>query len=424
MKKWFLLVLLLLLPVTGVIAQENEVVVLPTVAPVTQVDASPKADYSSNAQAGYYASMSVEGENYQAPRMTVEENARAKELLTAYKAGERPAHGVLNEMDNAVVGVYTLNPEDYECETLYVLLPVNPLTDEQILEVIDAFAKCGQTFDPDALSYKNCMRGGGIESSRFLQEEERDRFNILRDLYIRQGFTSDVVYTPLVSDDGLGAATLDADSYCGLECFHFFPARSMTDDELLRYVIYNEDGDPTEYGNYVAYEKQLRLELARLVGAPMVMTRQDENMGVMGDFNISYDDEKVYSASFLSADGTNYWGSLDIDTNKALSINVSHNNDLKYSDLHLNPFDEKWLTIAKEAVLEARGDSVAILAALSSGEVWLSEVGFGVLVNVTMVDGSYYGIQIVYQNESIYGGLTYESHAPNLERMYPDELFN
>jgi hypothetical protein len=424
MKKWFLMLLVLALPVTGAAAQENEVVVLPTVAPITQVAVSQTTDYSSDSLAEYYASMSVEGEDYQAPRMTAEENSRAKELLTAYAAGARPAHGVLNKLDNVVVGVYTLNPEDYGGETLYVLLPVNPLTDEEILEVIDAFAQCGQTFDPDALSYKNCMRGGGIEASRFLQEEERDRFNVLRDLYIRQGFTSEAVYTPLVADDGLGAATLDADAYCGLDCFHFFPARSMTDDELLRYVIYNESGDPTEYGNYATYEKQLRLELARLVGAPVVMTRQDENMGVMGDFNVNYDDEKVYSASFLSADDTNYWGCLDVDTKKALSINVWHESDLKYSDLHLNPFDEKWLTIAKEAVLEARGDDIAILTVQSSGESWLSEAGFGVIVNVTMEDGSYYGLQIAYQDESVYGGLTYNSHAPNLERMYPDGLFN
>jgi hypothetical protein len=424
MKKWFLLLLLLLLPVTGAAAQENEVVALPTVAPVTQVDVSQKADYSSDSLAEYYASMAVEGEDYQAPRMTAEENARAKELLTKYQAGERPTQGVLNKMDNVTVGVYTLNPEDYEGETLYVLLPVDPLTDEDILEVIDAFSQCGQIFDPDALSYKNCMRGGGIESSRFIQEEERDRISVLRNLYIRQGLTSEAVYTPLVTDDGLGEATLNTDAYCGLDTFQFYPARSMTDDELLRYVIYSEKGDPTQYGHYAAYEKQLRLELTRLVGAPMAITRQDENMGVMSDYNVNYDDEKVYSASFLSADGTNYWGCLDVDTNKALSVNVWHESDLKYSDLHLNPFDEKWLTIAKEAVLEARGDDMAILTVQSNGELWLSVAGFGVIVNVTMADGSYYEIQIAYQDESIYGGLSYESHAPNLERMYPDGFFN
>ena len=86
--------------------------------------------------------------------MTAEEIERANALLDSYQAGTRPQQNVLNKLDNVVVGVYTLKPGDYEGETLFTLLPVNPLTDEQILEVIDAFARSGQTFDPDALSYK------------------------------------------------------------------------------------------------------------------------------------------------------------------------------------------------------------------------------------------------------------------------------
>ncbi|HNW87688.1 MAG TPA: hypothetical protein PLP25_00625 [Candidatus Limiplasma sp.] len=424
MKKWFLILLALTLPVTGAIAQENQVVALPTVAPVSQVAVTQTADYSLGSMAEYYASTAVEGDDYQSPQMTADEKSRAKTLLTAYQAGERPASSVLNKLDNVVVGVYALKPEDYEGVTLYVLLPVNPLTDEQILEVIDAFAACGQTFDPDALSFQNCMRGGGSSSSRYMQEEERDRSNVLRDLYIREGFTSKAAFTPLVSDDGLGLVTLDADAYCGLDKFPFFPARAMTDDELLSYIIYTEEGDPTEYGHYAAYEKQLRLELTRLVGAPMVLTRQDENMGVMGDFDTSYDDEKVYCASFMSMDGTNYWGCLDVDTNQMLSGNVSKKNNLLYSDLHLNPFDPKWLDIAKATVAKARGDNMAIRTAESCGEVWLSEAGFGVLVNVIMADGSYYAIQLAYQDESVYDVFTYDSHTPNLEKMYPDGSFD
>ena len=423
MKKWFLLLLMLALPFAAS-AQENEVVVLPTVAPVTQVQVSQAADYTSASLAGYYESMQLEGDDYQAPHMTAAEAARAKELLAAYQAGTRPTQSVLNKTENVVVGVYTLPPADYEGQTLYVLLPVHPLTDEEMLELIDAFAQCGQTFDPDALTYQNCMRGGGNSSSRFIQQEEADRRSVLRDLYIRQGFTSEVAYTPLVSDDGLGLAMLDPDAYCGLESFPFYPARPMTDDELLRTVMYTETDDPTEFCNYAAYEKQLRLELTRLVGAPMVMTRQDECMGVMGDFNINYDNEKVYCASFNAADGTSYWGCLDVDTNKALSINVWQECGLTYSDLHLNPFDEKWLTIAKDAVLAARSDNMAIASTQSEGEIPIQDAGYGVSVDVAMADGSYYSAQIAFQNEAVYGGLTYESHAPNLARMFPDGFFD
>jgi len=421
MKKWLLLLLALALPLTGAAAQENTVVALPTVAPLQQVEASTDADYSSAPLEEYYnANFYMDQEDYQTPRMTAEEKQRTAELLVAYQAGERPAENVLNKPEDVVVGVYTLNPEDYEGETLYTLLPVDPLTDEQILEVIDAFARCGQTFDPEALSYRNCARGGGSGTTRLHPDEELERMDMLRDLYIRQGFESETPFTPLVSDDGMGLVTLDEDAYCGMDSFWFFPYRPTTDDELLGFVIYTETGDPTEYGNYAAYEKQLRLELARLLGAPLVMTRDGEDMCRMGDCNMSYGDEKAYYAYFSTPDGGSVSGYLDIDTGKVLTARTYKKPSLLYSDLHVDPNEEKWLEIAKQAVAEARQDGMAITAAESFGEVWISMVGYGVLVDVTMADGSYYEVKIACQNETVYGGLAYCSHAPDLEKMYSD----
>ena len=425
MKKWLLLLLIVVLPIVGAAAQENEVVALPTVAPLETVEVSGDTDYSAASLKEYYDTSYYgwEGENYQAPYMTAAERERAGKLLAAYQAGERPRQNVLNKLENAVVGVYTLNPEDYEGETLFTIIPVDPLTDEQILEIIDAFAQCGLTFDPEALSWQNCMRGGGIEVSRFMQEEERERWQILTDLYIRQGFVSEAPYTPLVSDDGLGIATLDPDSYCGMEEFCFFPCRRMTDDELLAYAIYTESGDPAEYSNYAAYEKQLRLELTRLLGAPLVMTRLDESVCRMGDCSVNYDDEKVYYAAFLTPDGTQYSGYLDIDTKQVLMANQWNAGSLVYSDLYLDPFDEKWLDIAKDAVTNARGDGMVIRSVESYGETWLQDAGHGVSVRVTMEDGSYYNVRIAYQNEEVFGGLWYESRLQRLDRMYPDGMF-
>jgi hypothetical protein len=423
MKKWIGILLALALPAAGASAQANEVVTLPTVAPLQAVEVSSATDYTTAPLREYYAWEGGEPVDEQAPRMSAQERERARQLLVAYQSGKRPAQDVLDKLDNVVVGVYTLKPEDYSGETLFTLLPVGPLTDEQILEVIDAFARSGQTFDPEALSYRNCMRGGGIEATRFYQADERDRRGILRDLYIRQGLAAKAVYTPLVSDDGLGMATLDPDSYSGLDVFLFLPHRQMTDDELLSYLIYREGGDSTEYGNYAGYEKTLRAELTRVVGAPLVLTRIYESIGRMGDFDVSYDDERVYTVSFEAIDGTSYWGALDVDTGKLLRANVWQESGLLYSDLHLDPFDAKWAAIAKETVLAARGDGAAVASAESCGECYLSEAGYGVLVNVVMEDGGQYTVQIAYQNESVYSGLSYQSHAPNLERMYPDEMF-
>ncbi len=423
MRKWFLILMMLALPAAGAAAQENEVVALPAVEPVAQVDVSSVVDYTTAPLREYYAWEGGEPVDEQAPRMSAEESERAETLLRDYQAGARPQQNVLDRMENVVVGVFTLSPGDYEGETLFTLLPVTPLTDEQILEVIDAFAQSGRTFDPDMLSYKNCMRGGGIEATRFFQEDERTRRSILRDLYIRQGLNAKTAYTPLVSDDGLGMASLDPDAYCGLEDFLFLPCCRMTDEELLSYLIYREGGDAAEYGKYTEYEKTLRAELMRVVGAPLVLTRLYESMGRMGDSNVSYGDERAYSVSFEAIDGTNYWGALDADTGEVLTANVWRESGLLYSDLHLDPFDEKWAEIAEDVVRAARGDGVAIASAESRGECWLNEAGYGVQVDVVMEDGGYYTVKIAYQNGAVYGGLNYESHAPNLERMYPDEMF-
>ncbi len=424
MKKWFLVLLALLLPAAGASAQANVVVALPSVAPLAQAEEAPAGDYSFSQMEAYYnANFYMDREDYQAPRMTAEERERARALLLDYQAGTRPEQNVLNKLENVTVGVYTLNPEDYEGETLFTLLPVDPLTDEQILEVIDAYAQCGQTFDPEALSYTNCMRGGGSGISRSYQDEERERLSALRDLFIRQGFASEKPFTPLVSDDGLGLVQLEEDAYCGCDGFVFLPCRRTTDDELLGYVIYTENGDPTQYGSYAEYEKQLRLELARLLGAPLVMTREGEELRTMGDSNISYGDEKAYYAYFSTPDGAHYRGYLNTDTNKALTAQVSQRESLLYSDLHLDPFDAKWLEIAKQAVSQARADNMAILTVESFGEAWIAEIGFGVMLHVTMADGSYYEMKIAYQTEAVYGGLSYASHAPDLEKMYSDEMF-
>lgn len=421
MKKWFLIVLVLALPVTGLATQENTVAVLPAVAPLAMSTAEPAADYSSAPMLDYYyANFYMDKEDYQAPRMTAEERMRAKDLLDDYQAGVRPSENVLNKLEDVVVGVYTLNAEDYEGETLFTLLPVNPLTDDQILQVIDAFARSGQTFDPEALNYKNCMRGGGAGMSRHFVEDERDRLAILRELYVRQGFVSEKPFTPLVTDDGLGMVFVDSEEFCGQTEFIFMPYRRAIDEELLAYIVYTTSGNPADYGNMASYEKQLRLELSDLLGAPIAMMRSNESMGVMGDYNISYGDEKVYYAYFTSLDHVDYSGYLDIDSGKLLTAYAGSADTLFYSDLHLNPFDEKWLEIASQAVLALRDDGMAIQTVESFGEVWLHQAGYGVLVDVTMADGGIYSLKIAFQNEAVYDIISYASHGSDLEKMYGD----
>ena len=118
MKKWLPALLALLLPLTGAVAQENEVVALPTVAPLAQVDVSDAVDYTSAPLAEYYTPSENESAvDEQMPRMSAEESERAIALYQDYQAGTRPKETVLNKLENVTVGVYTLNPEDYTGET-------------------------------------------------------------------------------------------------------------------------------------------------------------------------------------------------------------------------------------------------------------------------------------------------------------------
>ena len=262
------------------------------------------------------------------------------------------------------------------------------------------------------------MRGGGIEATRYFQLEENARRTALRDLYIRMGFTSESPYTPLVSDDGLGMVTLDDEAYSGLDNFLFLPMRAITDDELLSYEIYVETGDPAEYGNYTAYEKQLRQELRQLLGAPLVMTLENEGMGVMGQFNVAYDDETVYYASFLTPEGVRYYGYLDVNTNELLSASLHRPNTFQYSDLYLDPFDEQWLTVAKDAIMQLRSDGMAISTAESYGEISVQYAGYGALIDVIMEDGSYYELAIPYQTGAVGNWIGYQTSTLDPDLLY------
>ena len=262
------------------------------------------------------------------------------------------------------------------------------------------------------------MRGGGIEASRFFQEDERLRRVALRDLYIRQGLTGKTAFTPLAEDDGVGLVMLNPDVYSGLDRFLLLPYRQMTDEELLSYVIYTDTGDAAEYGNYAAYEKRLRLELQRLLGAPLVMTRQDEGVDRMGDFGILSGDETVYHAGFLTLDDTRYSGYLDIHTNEVLSAHVYMPYELTYSDLHLNPFDERWLTIAQDTVEQLRGDDMEILSSESHGETNVQYAGYGALIDVTMEDGSYYETAIPYQTGTVCCWIDYHRNTLDPDQRY------
>ena len=94
-------------------------------------------------------------------RLTMGERKRMEKLMAAYAAGERTGDGasVLEAKQNVRVGVYALDPAEYDGERVLLLLPGNCLTDEEMLAILDAYHQLGEVFDPDALNERNCVRG-------------------------------------------------------------------------------------------------------------------------------------------------------------------------------------------------------------------------------------------------------------------------
>ncbi|MGN0773829.1 MAG: hypothetical protein ACI4MP_08600 [Candidatus Ventricola sp.] len=205
----------------------------------------------------------------QRPRLTAGEAARAKALLARVQAGEIAYAGesILDRMEDVIVGVYALDPGDYDGERAYVLLPGTCLTDEQLLSLIDAFDRLGLVFDPDALNYRNCARGGGIECSRFLAAEERERFTLLANL-IERGLLDAEAFSCAQAVQ----PKLDSRYYCGMEDFTLRPYRAIPDEELCAMLVQSGVHDRTGEVDVSDLEKTSRAILYERLGCPLSMT--------------------------------------------------------------------------------------------------------------------------------------------------------
>lgn len=204
----------------------------------------------------------------QRPRMTAGESKRAEKLLAAYLAGEVSYTGesILNKMENVIVGVYALDPADYAGESAFVILPGPCMTDEQILAIIDAYDQLGLTFDPYALSAKNCARGGGIETNRFFTEEERTRYQTLARL-IEHGLLD----VTAAGDVRSIQPKLDSRYFCGLPDFTIRPYRAATDEEFVATLVDMGYRDMTGEIDYDAVEKESRKLLNSRLGTALSM---------------------------------------------------------------------------------------------------------------------------------------------------------
>lgn len=221
----------------------------------------------------------------QMPCLTSGEIVRAKKLLAAYQNGEAVGDGssVLSVTKNVSLGVYPLNPEEYDGEAVFVILPGTDITDDQILAMIDAYAQLGLTFDPEGLSYRNCMRGGGIECTRFLTDEERERYSAIYELITRGKLTG------IDASNELNIS-LDVRYFNGLDGFAFRPYRRITDEEMARQLVAQGVHDESAEMDFDGIERRTRKLLTKAFSCPLSM-KLESVTGESAYLPKTYDDD-------------------------------------------------------------------------------------------------------------------------------------
>ena len=182
------------------------------------------------------------------PWLTDLELARARVLMAALDAGEITYDGpsMVNAPfnDRSYPAVYTLNPQNFDGETFFVLMPECSMNDAKLLALISAFKDLGIPFDPDSLNERNCSRFSNSIASRWITSEERERFYYVLDRIFSGNLTkaditagTQFLTTERTTSRVWGSST---DLFC------FTPYRQMTNDELALMAFAKIEGWDTD----------------------------------------------------------------------------------------------------------------------------------------------------------------------------------
>lgn len=396
-KRGLALLLCAFLLLSGATA-ENAVEILPTAPPM------PALTHEENPYAFEDLSAYYQDEwEYQTPAFTASEKERLSDAQKRYDAGDRPQSSILNLMENVVLSLIELPAQQYEGESWFLILPNRELTDEELLQVVDAYQQLGISLDPSCVNWHNAIRGGAASKLRGYTEEEAERYTAIADLYNRSGLRSESPFTLSVLDDGVGQVSLEEESFNGLSDYTFYPARRLTDDELLQLYAFRNGEPSAQPGKMAEYEMQLRRELNRLLGMPITARRTYENLQAASDGNVFGDDREIYLAQFeeIGENGRNWTGRLEIESGTLISASAILNtryymDDTLLTDVRYDPYDSKWAQMAQNTVGALWEDGYAEIASVQAVcENHLNQLPCA-LLRVGMQDGAVYRVYIAY----------------------------
>lgn len=154
-----------------------------------------------------------------------------------------------------------VNPDDFDGESWYLVLPARELTENELLAVFDAFELINLPFNPNAINIRNCSRG--LAYNRALHTEEIERLDRLYQLV-----RSDLIPSNIDFNNSRNLII-----YCVTgERLFLRPYSSMKDEELLLEInIGNQDAKRDAINKMT--EREAREMLSKYFCFPLSMER-------------------------------------------------------------------------------------------------------------------------------------------------------
>ena len=145
-------------------------------------------------------------------------------------------------------------------ETYAVILPPYEMSDDQLYSLIQAFRQLEIPCRPDDLNTRNCIRERYPRQNRYLTDEENERKENIRRMYIRGMLDKE---TP---SSNTACITVNA-SWEPSYTVWLYPYRSLTDEELTSIVlaedtVWETDPDQLERAARKAARSILRLSFS------------------------------------------------------------------------------------------------------------------------------------------------------------------
>ena len=398
----------ILLPLAA--SAENAVEVLPTTPPMPDPLTNTN-EYTFENLDPYYESYSTYMP-YNLPAMSASEKLRFAGILQRAEDGEKPENSVLNKTEDVTVSLIQLPPEQYEGEEWYLILPCREMTDNELLQVAGAFLEAGIRFDPDMLSWRNCMRGGTIMETRSWKGDEHGRYFSLGEQFNRSGLRPETPFTAAVKDDGIGRVWFadDPDSFCGPEYFSFLPARRLTDEELLQIYALDNPEPAVQPEEISKYETLLRRELSKRMGMPASAVHA-LNTDYSGPSDNYWGDARtVFSACFEDAGSfpSHSWlGEIELSSGKLIQAETDPDPRVlqtpeQCTDIRMDPWNPRWSEIARETIAALCTDPAVEIAQVQPWrESCFNQYTWCAEIRVILTDGAVYQAYVSYLTDTV-----------------------